>query len=175
MEGAVQWVWMPSFSAARPDKGGGAPVFFFLGVQSSICWQIGWGANQSGLQRDKDHGEGSWEGGAAVVRIMTCQMRKKTYWKGQSGREKKHIEPMEKYNLLTIWFGGWQQPSSVFWEPDNKPNYSVRKIKESQRAVEWKKKVLPIGVGKVYYCCRYFPHFILSINIVNSLDYVMKR
>lgn len=67
-------------------------------------------------------------------------MRKKTYWKGQSGRKEKHIEPMKKYNLLTIWLSGWQQPSSVFLELYNTPNYSVRKIKESQRAVEWKKK-----------------------------------
>lgn len=47
---------------------------------------------------------------------------------------------MEKYNLLTIWLGGWQQPSSVFLELYNTPNYSVRKIKESQRLLSGKKK-----------------------------------
>lgn len=56
------------------------------------------------------------------------------------GRKKKHIEPMKKYNLLTIWLGGWQQASSVFLELYNAPNCSVRKIKESQRSVKWKKR-----------------------------------
>lgn len=41
---------------------------------------------------------------------------------------------------MTIWLDGRQQPSSVFLEPYNTPNYSVRKIKESERAAEWKKK-----------------------------------
>ena len=83
---------------------------------------------------------GRSRGGGQLQERMTCQMRKKTFWKGQSGRKRKHIELMEKYNLLTICLSGWQQPSSVFLEPYNIPNYSVRKIKESQRAVEWKKR-----------------------------------
>lgn len=50
-----------------------------------------------------------------------------------------HLESMETCNLLTIWLDGRRQPSSVFLELRNPPNYSVRKIQESQRAVEWKR------------------------------------
>lgn len=145
MEGVVQCAWMPPSPTKRE------PLPFFRGSSQAFANRL---ANQSGLQRDKDDGEGS-KGGerGRWWRRMTCQMRKKTYWKGQSGREKKHIEPMEKCNLLTIWLGGWQQPSSVFLELYNTPNYSVRKIKESQRAVEWKKKSKVVPEGTVDKLC----------------------
>lgn len=83
------------------------------------------------------------------------------------GRKKKHIEPMKKYNLLTIWLGGWQQPSSVFLELYNTPNYSVRKIKESQRSVKWKKRAKSsqwaTNFGGVQYVCCSVT--ILTVNI----------
>lgn len=90
-----------TISEAPPWQRGSPPAFFFifffffLGVQSSIRWQIGRGANQSGPQRDKDDGEGS------RGRRMTCQMRKKTYWKGQSGGKRKK---------KTYWTDGEVQP-----------------------------------------------------------------
>lgn len=137
-----------TLSSARPIKENQTlSAFFSLGVQSSIRWQIGKGANQSGLQRDKDGGGGPQR---ATVKKNDLPNEKEDILKGtedQKDREKKHIEPIEKYSPLTIWLRGWQQPSSVFLELYNTPNYPVRKIKESQKAVEWKEesKFVPLG------------------------------
>lgn len=85
-------------------------------------------------------------------------------------REKKkttHIEAMEKCNLLTIWLGGLQQPSSVFLELCNTANYSVRKIKESQRAVEGKKEqscLIECWRTPKYFFHLEPHHFIVRIN-----------
>lgn len=128
-----------TLSVARRDKEG-APAFFW-GSSQAFADRLAGALTSQVFKETKTMGRAAGEGrGCQWWRRMTCQMRKKTYWKGQSGRKKKHIEPMEKYNLLTIWLGGWQQPSSVFLELYNTPNYSVRKIKESQRAVEWKRE-----------------------------------
>lgn len=170
MEGGIQWAWKPPSLSTAPTKK--ESLCFFGGVQSSLCWQIGWGANQSGLQRDKDGGEGCGRRGGEWWRRMTCQMRKKTYWMGQSWRTEKNIlNRLRKCNLLTIWISGWKQSPSVFLELYKTPNYSVREIKGSQGAVKWEKKraVIPMDYEwwwKFPSSCLKRHHFISTIIII---------
>lgn len=91
------------------------------------------------------------------------------------GEKKKNI--LNRWRSTTFWpsgSAGDNSPSSVFLELYNTPNYSVRKIKESQRAVEWKKKraKLPRWIGRKVCCsscldCR----FIYTLKAVTLLYY----
>lgn len=132
-----------TISVARPNKEGAPCLFFFFSWGSSQAFadRLAEALTSQVFKETKTMGRAPGEG-----REASCEEEWPAKWerrhieRDRVGEKKKHIEPMERYNLLTIWLGGWQQPSSVFLELYKTPNYSVRKIKESQRAVEWKKK-----------------------------------
>lgn len=147
MEGGVQWAWIPLSLRPAPSKKTRLCLPFFLWVSSqAFVDRLAKALTSQVFKETKTEGEGHRE---QRWRRMTCQMRKKTYWKGQRTRktERKTYWTNREVQPLTIWLRGWQQPSSVFLELYNTPNYPVRKIKESQKAVEWKEesKFVPLG------------------------------